>query len=80
MRVLSRCLRSPTARQKKVTANWTMLTGDRIRDILLAVIGALLLFLLNDFNQRLRVVEENVYLIRGGLSGPLRPMPGTQGE
>lgn len=50
------------------------LTGDRIRDILLAVIGALLLFLLNDFNQRLRVVEENVYLIRGGLSGPLQPM------
>jgi hypothetical protein len=48
---------------------------ERVMQIALAIIGALLLFLLNDFNERLKVVEANVQFIRGGLEGPLRPPP-----
>ncbi len=52
---------------------------DWLLRILLAVIGALLLFVLNDFNDRLKKVEDgvmqvqkNVEFMRGSFSGPLR--------
>ena len=51
-----------------------LITGDHLLKVLLAVIGALLIFLLNDFNERLRVVEYNVQFVRGQLEGPLIPM------
>lgn len=58
------------------------ITGDRLLQITLAVIGTLLMFLLNDFNGRLRgletnlgAVQQNVEFIRGNLTGPLRPLP-----
>jgi hypothetical protein len=48
--------------------------------LLLSVIGALLLFVLYDFNDRLKemnasigTLQQNVEFIRGGLVGPLRP-------
>lgn len=50
------------------------ITGDHLLKVLLAVIGTLLLFFLNDFNDRLKIVESNVHFIRGRVEGPLIPM------
>ena len=37
-----------------------IVSGERLLQITLAIIGALLLFLLNDFNERLKAVEQSV--------------------
>ena len=59
-----------------------IVSGDRLLQIMLAAIGALLLFGLNDFNSRLKAVENsvsitqaNVEFLRGKAEGPLRPIP-----